>query len=145
MVPQAVDLYLTLKKAKVLLDNGQEVEATILWEENPSDPGPYRIAGFELPQETVVNGAPKGPRMGDTFSFATGTKTFLDHRDSDGNIIDVSYLGGENNSKTFVGKDTSVSYMLDSSDGQTEKLGDVAENSGSASRWSCGIKSGQFF
>ena len=39
----------------------------------------------------------------------------------------MSYLGGEKNSKTFVGKDTSVSYMLDSSDGQTEKLGDVVK------------------
>ena len=113
---------LTLKKPKYFLIMVKSVEATILWEENPSDPGPYRIAGFELPQETVVNGAPKGPRMGDTFSFATGTKTFLDHRDSDGNIIDVSYLGGEKNSKTFVGKDTSVSYMLDSSDGKPKSL-----------------------
>ena len=41
------------EKAKVLLENGQELEATILWEENPSDPGPFRIAGFDISDEPV--------------------------------------------------------------------------------------------
>ena len=41
-----------------------ELEATILWEENPSDLGPYRIAGFDISSEPVATGAPSGPRLG---------------------------------------------------------------------------------
>ena len=64
---------------KVTVQVGQEtLEAMILWQENPNDPGPYRIAGFELiePEEPITSLAPTGPRVGDTFSFATGSKTF---------------------------------------------------------------------
>lgn len=116
------------EKAKVVLENGQELEATILWEENPSDPGPYRIAGFDISSEPVATGAPTGPRLGDTFDFATGSKAFLDHRDSEGNLVSVTYMGGNQNSQTFVGKDTAISYMLDSSGEKTEELGDIVNS-----------------
>ena len=116
------------EKAKVLLENGQELEATILWEENPSDPGPFRIAGFDISDEPVATGAPTGPRLGDTFDFATGSKAFLDHRDSEGNLLSVTYMGGNQNSQTFVGKDTAISYMLDSSGDKTKELGDIVNS-----------------
>ena len=116
------------EKAKVLLENGQELEATILWEENPSDPGPFRIAGFDISEEPVATGAPTGPRLGDTFDFATGSKAFLDHRDSEGNLLSVTYMGGKQNSQTFVGKDTAISYMLDSSGDKTKELGDIVNS-----------------
>ena len=116
------------EKAKVLLENGQELEATILWEENPSDPGPFRIAGFDISDEPVATGAPTGPRLGDTFDFATGSKAFLDHRDSEGNLLSVTYMGGKQNSQTFVGKDTAISYMLDSSGDKTKELGDIVNS-----------------
>jgi len=116
------------EKAKVLLENGQELEATILWEENPSDPGPFRIAGFDISDEPVATGAPSGPRLGDTFDFATGSKAFLDHRDSEGNLLSVTYMGGNQNSQTFVGKDTAISYMLDSSGDKTKELGDIVNS-----------------
>ncbi len=116
------------EKAKVLLENGQELEATILWEENPSDPGPFRIAGFDISDEPVATGAPSGPRLGDTFDFATGSKAFLDHRDSEGNLLSVTYMGGKQNSQTFVGKDTAISYMLDSSGDKTKELGDIVNS-----------------
>ncbi len=137
------------EKAKVILDNGQEMEATIIWEENPSDPGPYRVSGFDIPPtveansedvasglatnvgeliSNVVNGAPTGPRLGDTFDFATGSKAFLDHRDADGNLLNVTYLGGDQNSQTFVGKDTEITYMLDSSGDKTKQLGDIVNS-----------------
>ena len=116
------------EKAKVVLENGQELEATILWEENPSDPGPFRIAGFDISSEPVATGAPKGPRLGDTFGFATGSKAFLDHRDSEGNLLSVTYMGGNQNSQTFVGKDTAISYMLNSSGEKTQELGDIVNS-----------------
>ena len=68
----------------------ETIEANILWQENPNDPGPYRIAGFELPEDGAISTvAPYGPRVGDTFSFATGSKTFLDHRNDKGEIVNV--------------------------------------------------------
>ena len=113
---------------KVTVQVGQEtLEATILWQENPNDPGPYRIAGFELiePEEPITSLAPTGPRVGDTFSFATGSKTFLDHRNEKGEIVSVSYTGSENNSKFYVGKESAITSFLNSADGGTAELGDV--------------------
>ena len=66
--------------------------------------------------------------MGDTFSFATGSKTFLDHRDEDGKLLSVTYQGGDENALTRVGKDTDVSYMLDASNGKTAHLGNVVNS-----------------
>ena len=115
------------EKAKVLLPGGQEMEATILWEENPNDPGPFRIAGFDISGETVATGAAYGPRTGDTFSFATGQKTFLDHRNEKGDLINVTYMGSENNSEFYVGKESAISSFIDSSDGNTADLGNVVK------------------
>ena len=36
-------------------------------------------------------------------------------------------MGGIKNSQTFVGKDTAISYMLDSSGEKTKELGDIVE------------------
>ena len=112
-------------KAQVLLSDGTKLEATILWEEKTNDPGPFKIAGFVLdsPADPVV--APSGPRIGDTFSFATGEKTFLDHRNEKGEIINVTYTGSEKNSESFVGKDSKISSFLEASNGNTAELGDV--------------------
>jgi len=98
-----------------------------LWQENPNDPGPFRIAGFEIiePTEPITSLAPTGPRIGDTFSFATGSKTFLDHRNEKGEIVNVTYMGSENNSEFYVGKDSAISSFLNSADGGTAELGDV--------------------
>jgi len=113
---------------KVTVQVGQEfLEASILWQENPNDPGPYRIAGFEIiePTDPIASLAPTGPRIGDTFSFATGSKTFLDHRNEKGEIVNVTYMGSENNSEFYVGKDSAISSFLNSADGGTAELGDV--------------------
>jgi flagellar hook-associated protein 3 FlgL len=37
-------------------------------------------------------------------------------------------MGGNQNSQTFVGKDTAISYMLDSSGEKTEELGDIVNS-----------------
>ena len=111
---------------KATVQVGDEtLEATILWQENPNDPGPYRIAGFELNGDLNTTLAPTGPRIGDTFSFATGTKTFLDHRNEQGQIVNVSYMGSENNSQFYVGKESKISSFLNSADGNTAELGNV--------------------
>ena len=47
--------------------------------------------------------------VGDTFSFATGTKTFLDHRDSEGNVINVTYTGSDKNSQYYIGNESKIS------------------------------------
>ena len=127
------------KRATVTLQDGSQLTAEIIWEENPADPGPFRISGFKLPDpyldpndptKTVLpsHNAQSKPLSGDTFSFATGSKTFLDHRDENGKLLSVSYLGGDKNAFTRVGKDSDVSYMLDASNGQTAVLGDVVNS-----------------
>ena len=111
---------------KATIQVGDEtLEANILWRENPNDPGPYRVAGFELVGDPNVTLAPVGPRIGDTFSFATGSKTFLDHRNEKGEILNVTYMGSENNSEFYVGKESKLSSFLNSADGNTSELGDV--------------------
>ena len=118
------------QEATISLTDGTQVKAKIIWEENPSDPGPYRISGFELIDDGNLSGhrAQNSPRLGDTFSFATGSKTFLDHRDEDGKLLGVTYQGGDKNAVTRVGKDTDVSYMLDASNGKTAALGEVVNS-----------------
>ena len=37
-------------------------------------------------------------------------------------------MGGNQNSQTFVGKDTAISYMLDASGEKTEELGDIVNS-----------------
>ncbi len=63
-----------------------------------------------------------GAEIGDTFSFATGTKTFLDHRDEEGNIKSVTYMGSDENSEFFIGKDSKVSSFLSAEGGNTKEL-----------------------
>jgi flagellin-like hook-associated protein FlgL len=118
------------EKASITLQDGTQLSANIIWEENVADPGPFRISGFELVDDGQISGhnALSSPRVGDTFSFATGSKTFLDHRDNDGKLLSVSYQGGDKNAITRVGKDTDVSYMLDASKGNTAALGNVVNS-----------------
>ena len=127
------------ENATISLNDGTSLTAKIIWEENPADPGPFRISGFELPDPYVDQNDPtinvfpshnaqSNPLSGDTFSFATGSKTFLDHRDENGNLLGVTYLGGDKNATTRVGTSTDVSYMLDASNGNTKKLGDVVNS-----------------
>jgi flagellin-like hook-associated protein FlgL len=116
-------------KATIALDNGRVLEAKIIWEENFVNPGPFQIAGFELIDDGEgPHDANNLPYDGDTFSFATGTKTFLDHRDTDGNLVNVTYQGGNENAVARVGKDTDISFMLDASDGNTASLASVVNS-----------------
>lgn len=118
------------ERATIALQDGSQLTAKIIWEENAADPGPFRISGFELVDDGNLAGhrAQSNPRLGDTFSFATGSKTFLDHRDEDGKLLSVTYQGGDENALTRVGKDTDVSYMLDASNGKTAHLGNVVNS-----------------
>jgi len=114
------------EKVKIDLSNGGEMEATIIWQEDNTT-GSYFISGFENP--TVITGSNSGSKatssVGDTFSFATGSKSFLDHRDENGDLINVSYLGGDESSRAMVGTETELSFLLDASNQGTESLGDV--------------------
>ncbi|NBU86303.1 MAG: hypothetical protein EBS13_03115 [Verrucomicrobia bacterium] len=118
------------EQATIALQDGSQLTAKIIWEEDVKDPGPFRISGFELVDQGngITHGAQSAPRLGDTFSFATGSKTFLDHRDEDGQLLSVTYQGGDENAITRVGKDTDVSYMLDASNGNTAVLGNVVNS-----------------
>ncbi|MDA7756977.1 hypothetical protein N8920_03650 [Opitutales bacterium] len=118
------------EKASITLQDGTQLMANIIWEENPADPGPFRISGFELVDDgqAIDHNALSSPRVGDTFSFATGSKTFLDHRDDDGKLLSVTYQGGEENALTRVGKDTDVSYTLNASNGNTAVLGNAVNS-----------------
>ena len=71
---------------------------------------------------------PTSPRLQDTFSFATGTETFLSHRNAKGEVIDVTYNGNEKNAETYIGKGSKISYYLEASNGGTKDLGDVVDS-----------------
>lgn len=138
------------EQAFVKLKDGANLAFKILWEESKRDPGAYTISGFDFTQiideqnaedlneplntdnvfieSKSISGASSQTRIGDTFSFATGSKTFLDHRDDDGKLISVSYMGGDSNSKTFIGNNSDISYMLDASNGNTEKLAGIVNS-----------------
>jgi flagellin-like hook-associated protein FlgL len=124
------DLPPAFEQATIALQDGSQLTAKIIWEEDATDPGPFRISGFELDDQGngIAHDAQSAPRLGDTFSFATGSKTFLDHRDEDGQLLSVTYQGGDENAITRVGKDTDVSYMLDASNGNTAVLGNVVNS-----------------
>ena len=103
------------------------MKANIIWGENPNDPGPFTILGFELLEEAFIDEV-TGSKKGDSFSFATGSKTFLEQRDSDGQVIGVTYTGSENNAEFYIGKDTKISSFLDAEDGNTAELSKVLES-----------------
>jgi flagellin-like hook-associated protein FlgL len=116
------------QKAKVMLANGQEMEADILWGQNPSDPGPYKILGFDISGDIPLKGTSMSANVGDSFSFATGTKTFLDHRDSNGDVINITYTGSDKNSQYYIGNESKISGFLDADKKGTEELGDVVNS-----------------
>ena len=117
------------EKVKIDLSNGGELEAKIIWQEDNTT-GSYFISGFE--QLTVVSGENKGSSststLGDSFSFATGSKSFLDHRDNEGNLLNLTYLGGDESSRAMVGTDTDLSFLLDASNEGTKSLGGVVKS-----------------
>jgi flagellin-like hook-associated protein FlgL len=116
------------QKAKVMLSNGQEMEADILWGQNPSDPGPYKILGFDISGDIPLKGTTMSASIGDNFTFATGTKTFLDHRDSNGDVINITYTGSNKNSQYYIGNESKISGFLDADNKGTEELGDVVNS-----------------
>ena len=96
------------------------MEAEILWDQNAKDPGPYTVTGFNLAQSTALTGATANAQIGDTFSFATGSKTFLDHRDENGKVVGITYTGSKKDSEHYVGNGTKISGFLSAeNDGTT--------------------------
>jgi len=107
--------------AEIVLPEGNSIRANIIWGENPNDPGPFVITGFEL-LDTAVLDEPMGAQIGDTYSFATGKKTFLDHRDSSGNLVGVTYTGSDKNAEFYVGQGSKISSFLNAENGGTAEL-----------------------
>ena len=113
--------------AEVVLPNGESVRANIIWGQNPNDPGPFVITGFELLGSAVLD-KPTGAQKGDTYSFSTGNKTFLDHRDSTGKLISVTYTGSDSDAEFYVGKDSKIGSFLSADNGGTANLKKVLES-----------------
>jgi len=113
--------------AKVILPDGQEMEAEILWGQNQKDPGPYTVTGFNLSQSVALSGALSPAQTGDTFSFATGSKTFLDHRDGNGDVVNITYTGSKKNSVHYVGNESKISGFLSAEKDGTKELGDAVQ------------------
>lgn len=126
----------TFRNADIVLPDGQSFQAEIIWGENPNDPGPFMITGFAIEPDDLLSqdGKPAmtdtamGPRIGDSYAFATGAKTFLDHRDSNGDIIGVTYTGSDKNSEFYVGKDTKISSYLNADANNTSELADLLDS-----------------
>jgi flagellin-like hook-associated protein FlgL len=110
---------------KVVLADGTKMDASIIWEQDPVDPGPWKIAGFDFDPKSTLSGVPSSTQVGDSFSFATGSKTFLEHRDEKGNVVSLSYNGSEKNSEFYIGHNSKISSTLDAKNKGTEELGDV--------------------
>ena len=113
--------------AEVILPNGDSIRANIIWGQNPNDPGPFIITGFELLDIAVLDQA-MGATRGDSYSFATGNKTFLDHRDQEGRLIGVTYTGSNEDAEFYVGKDSKISSFLNAENGGTSELADVIDS-----------------
>jgi hypothetical protein len=105
----------------VILPNGESMRANIIWGENPNDPGPYIITGFEILGSAILDQA-MGAQQGDTYSFATGKRTFLDHRDDKGRLIGVTYTGSDKDSEFYVGEDSKISSFLSAHNNGTADL-----------------------
>lgn len=111
--------------AKVLLPNGQEMDVKVLWEQDTSSPGTWTVAGFDFNSQPMPSGIPAGPQKGDYYSFATGSTSFVEHRDENGSIVDVSYNGSTTNSEFYIGHESKISSLLEAKEGGTEELGEV--------------------
>ena len=109
------------------MPNGDSIRANIIWGQNPNDPGPFIITGFELLDSAVLDQA-MGATRGDSYSFATGNKTFLDHRDQEGRLIGVTYTGSNEDAEFYVGKDSKISSFLNAENGGTSELADVIDS-----------------
>ena len=179
-------------KVSILLDDGRETEATILWGQDSADPGAYKIAGFSLNNQNQTSGIthnfsgiesqpspfkiengdkihdiekdryyiatgtiddlntlindnnieidkipelvdfvtaiPHGSEKGDTFSFSTGSKTFLDYRNANGDIVGVTYNGSSKDSEFFIGKESKVSAFLSAENDGTKQLSQTLDS-----------------
>jgi flagellin-like hook-associated protein FlgL len=109
--------------AKVVIPGGEEMDVRILWAQDPT--GPFKVAGFDFEGKEMISGAQGGTQQGDSYSFATGTKTFLEHRGDDGSIMDVAYNGSAKNAEYYIGHNSKISSTLDAKNKGTEELGDV--------------------
>lgn len=180
----------SFRKISILLDDGRKTEADIIWGQDTSDPGAYKIAGFSVNQLTssgithtynngdnvadlaievgdkihdvandrfyiandgfvlsdkvsddgqykfheinelvdFISDLPNGSETGDTFTFSTGTKTFLEHRNENGDITGVTYKGSNKNSEFSIGKDSKVSAFLSAEDEGTKQLASTLES-----------------
>ena len=131
------------KYADIVLPDGQSFSASIIWGENRDEPGSLEILGFDkigfkpdlindptsrFKEVEIFTKQENSSKIGDTFSFATGSKTFLDHRNENGEVIGVTYTGSNTNSEFYVGKDTKISSFLNSADGNTEDLVNVVNS-----------------
>jgi flagellin-like hook-associated protein FlgL len=113
--------------ATITIPNQSPIEAKIIWGEDFRDPGVYKVLGFDLLEDAKLQEL-VNPRRGDSFSFSTGSKTFLDHRDKEGNLIGVTYTGSEKDAEFYVGKDSKMSSLLSSENGNTAELASVVNS-----------------
>ena len=126
---QSSTIHSDFQNVEIDLDDGSVLSAKIIWQEDNTT-GSYFVSGFE--QFTTLNGqntsSSTSTNLGDKFSFATGSKTFLDHRDANGDLLSVSYLGGVESSKARVGTDTDLNFLLDASNDGTKSLEDTVKS-----------------
>ena len=80
-----------------------------------------------LPNLRLLAERPPRPRPVMSFPLATGSKTFLDHRDETGKVVNISYTGSEKDSTYYVGNQTKISGFLSAERDGTKELGDAVQ------------------
>ena len=114
--------------ASIKLADGRVMDVKILWRQDASDPGPWKISGFDFGTREMLSGVPVGAAKGDVYSFATGSGTFLERRDADGNVADLAYNGSDKNAEFYVGHESKISSLLDAKKGGTSELGSIVSS-----------------
>ena len=89
-----------------------------------------RLSGKKIPQQILLHlrfndlkitegydnsGSETSSEVGDTFHLQPAPVLFLDHRDENGDLLNVTYLGGDQSSMARVGSDTDLNFLLDAS------------------------------
>ena len=93
----------------MILPNGDSIRANIIWGQTRTIPVHLLLPVLSL--DSAVLDQAMGATVRRFRPFATGNKTFLDHRDQEGRLIGVTHTGSNEDAEFYVGKDSKISFF----------------------------------